>query len=142
MSEIEAPNPDGQPNIEQLSHTRILVLMGLIVIFGALASSFYVSGLFGLGFLLGGILSFVNYYWLKASLRKVFAEADGEHRPRVSAARYIFRYITIGGIIGFVFLTHTVPIVSVILGLTAFALAVVVEAVIRLFSIAFSSKVI
>jgi hypothetical protein len=140
MSETSGPHITDQENIAQLSHRRILQVMGLIVIFGSLICFFYVSGLFAAGFLIGGILSFVNYYWLKSSLKRVFAEAAGGEKPRVSASRYVLRYAVLGAIIGFVFLTHIVPVASVIFGLTSFALAVVIEAMIRIFLTIFNRK--
>ena len=140
MSEDTEPGQTDPGQIEQLSHRRILILMAMVVLLGGILSIYYVSGLFAVGFLTGGILSFVNYYWLKASLKRVFDEAGGGQRPRVSATRYILRYFTIAAILGIVFLTKTVPVAAVIFGLTSFALAVVVEAVIRIVLIALRQK--
>ncbi|MEZ5424913.1 MAG: ATP synthase subunit I [Pyrinomonadaceae bacterium] len=140
MSENSESDVNSREMIKQLSHRRILFVMGMIVILGSIFCSLYVSRLFGLGFFLGGILSFINYYWLKATLKRVFEEASEGERPAVSAGRYVGRYLAIGAIIGFVFLTRTVPVASVILGLTSFALAVLVEALIRIFLIVFNRK--
>lgn len=140
MSENSEPDVNDPENVAQLSHRRILIVMGLIVLLGTPVSSFYVSGAFGAGFFIGGILSFINYYWLKASLRKVFAEAAAGEKPRVAASRYILRYVTLGVIIGIVFLTHLVPVAAVIFGLTSFALAVMAEALIRIFLQVFNRR--
>ena len=45
----------------------------------------------------------------------------------ILAAKYIFRYVVLGGIVFLVFLTGAIPITAVILGLSAFALAVVIQ---------------
>jgi len=115
------------------SHSRILVIMAVLGIAGAIAGAAIISPGFGLGILFGTGLAFVNYYWLKHSLQKVFdAAADGE-KPKISAFRYILRYVTLAAIIAIVFVTDVLPVVAVILGLGAFGFAVVVDGVIRSF---------
>ncbi|HEY0430130.1 MAG TPA: ATP synthase subunit I [Pyrinomonadaceae bacterium] len=138
MSE-EADNNQVRPEtVTPISNRRILWMMAMVVIFGSLASFIFVSTRFGTGFFIGGVLSFVNYYWLKTSLKKMFVEtADGEHKPHYSAARYISRYFTLGAILTVIFLTHTVPVESVIFGLASFAFAIMIEAFIRIFSFFF-----
>jgi ATP synthase I chain len=138
MGEETDSNAVRQETPTPISNRRILWMMAMVVIFGGLATLIFVSRLFALGFFIGGVLAFVNYFWLKASLTKMFVEtAEGEHKPRYSAARYITRYFTLGAILTVVFLTHTVPIGAVILGLASFAFAIIIEAFIRIFSFFF-----
>jgi ATP synthase I chain len=140
MSEL----PDSsqtEPMPPALSHRRILVLMATVAIFGSVAGFAFVSAEFGLGVIFGGVLSLINYYWLKVSLKKLFdaAIAHGE-QPRFLAVRYFARYVTLGAILTVVFLTHTIPVVAVIAGLASFALAIVIEGFIRLFTSFFNTK--
>jgi len=130
-----------QPAPPPISHRRILWMMGLVVVVASSAGFIYASWQFGSGVVLGGVLSFINYYWLKVSLKRLFdnAVAHGE-KPRFLAVRYFARYLTLGAILTIVFLTHTIPVVAVILGLSSFALAIVIEGFIRLFSTFFKSK--
>ena len=130
-----------QPAPPPISHRRILWTMGLVAVVAGLAGFIFVSRQFGLGVILGGILSFINYWWLKVSLKRLFdnAIAHGE-KPRFLALRYFARYITLGGILTVVFLTETIPVVAVILGLSSFALAIVIEGFVRIFSTFFKSK--
>jgi hypothetical protein len=130
----------GQPT-PPISHRRILWTMGLVAVVAGLSGFVLVSWQFGLGVILGGILSFINYYWLKVSLKRLFdnAIAHGE-KPRFLAVRYFARYLTLGSILTIVFLTQTIPVVAVILGLSSFALAIVIEGFIRLFLTFFKSK--
>lgn len=129
-----------EPSIPNISHRRILWLMAIVAVSGGLAGSIFISCAFGIGVLLGGVLSFVNYYWLKISLRKIFASAvEHGEKQRFLAIRYFSRYLTLGAILAIVFLTQTLPIISVILGLSSFALAITVEGFIRLFSTFFKS---
>jgi len=141
MSEVSDNIQIKQSTPPSISHRRILWTMGLVAVFGGLAGLIFVSPQFGLGVILGGVLSFVNYYWLKISLKRIFdnAVAHGE-KPRFLAVRYFTRYLTLGGILAIVFLTETIPVVAVILGLSSFALAIVIEGLIRLFSTFFKSR--
>ena len=121
-----------------LSHRRILMAMLAAVVFGALIGFLTVSPPFGIGVLLGGAFSFVNYFWLKSSLRRVFERAASENfnqtAPKFLAGRYFLRYAALGGLLAIVFFTKTLPIVAVLLGLASFAFAIVIEGLILLFS--------
>ncbi len=140
MSEADNIIEIEQPTPTVISHRRILWTMGAVALFVSLAGFIFVSWQFGLGVVLGGILSLINYYWLKISLKKIFDQAAGGLKPRFLAVRYFARYLTLGVILLIIFLTKTVPIVAVILGLASFALAIVVEGLIRLFSTFFKSR--
>jgi len=130
-----------EQSIPPISNRRILWTMGLVAVASGIAGFVLVSRQFGLGVIFGGVLSFINYYWLKVSLKRLFdnAVAHGE-KPRFLALRYFARYLTLGAILTVVFLTETIPVVAVILGLASFALAIVIEGLIRLFSTFFKSK--
>jgi len=80
------------------------------------------------------MLSLINYYWLKQSLKKVFELAVAGEKPKFLGAKYFLRYLTFGAVLTVVYLTKTVPMVAVLLGLASFALAIIVEAVIRVFA--------
>lgn len=140
MSETSEPITDEQENLAPLSHRRILFLMGLIVLTGSALIFIYVSWRFSLGFLIGGILSFVNYYWLKISLKNVFERVVTEENPRFSATKYFLRYFVLGSILTVVYLTELFPFVSVITGLLSFAFAILIEGLIRIFTAFFNKK--
>jgi hypothetical protein len=114
--------------------------MAVVAALGSLLGFIFVSGLFGLGVLIGGVLSFVNYYWLKYSLKKIFEQAAEGEKARFLSVRYLLRYLVLGGILLIVFLTKTVPVAAVILGLASFAAAIMIEAFIRLFASFFKKK--
>lgn len=139
MSELPDIIETVEPAPPALSHRRTLMTMAAVAVIGSLAGFVFVSNKFGIGVILGGILSLINYWWLKVSLKKLF-DAAIEHgeKPRFLAVRYFARYATLAAILTIVFLTHTIPVVAVILGLASFALAIVVEGFIRLFSSFFS----
>ncbi|MET0752896.1 MAG: ATP synthase subunit I [Pyrinomonadaceae bacterium] len=138
MSEVTDSDAALQEPPTPISNRRIIWMMAIVIVLGTLASFIFVSNVFGIGYFIGGVLSFVNYFWLKSSLKKMFVETtEGEHKPHYSAARYITRYFTIGAVLALIFLTHTVPIAAVILGVASFAFAIIIEAFIRIFSFFF-----
>lgn len=140
MSDDLQPVED-QQSIMPISHQRILVIMAVLGVLGGIAGFAFVSSSVGFGVLIGSFLAFVNYYWLKVSLKKVFdnAAADGE-KPRLLALRYFTRYLVLGCIIAIFYATEAVSIVGLILGMAGFGFAVVVEGFIRIFSSVFSGK--
>ena len=117
-----------------ISHRRILWSMFFVAVVGGLLGFAFISAAFGAGVLLGGGLSLVNYYWLKTSLHGVFARAVQGEKPRFLATKYFLRYAIFAAILLAVFLTKALPITAVLFGLASFAFAIIVEALILLFS--------
>lgn len=115
------------------THNRILVIMAVLGVLGAVAGASFHSISFGIGILVGIALAFANYYWLRYSLKKVFAEAAEGERPKISAIRYILRYVTLAIVVAIIFALGILPIVPVILGMAGFGFAVVVDGLIRIF---------
>lgn len=140
MSELNEPIAAEQEMPVPLTHRRILTVMTIVIAASAFAGFVFVSVQFGLGVLFGGVLSFVNYYWLKTSLGKVFENAVSGERQRFLGLRYASRYFVLGAILLIVFLTKTVPVVSVILGMASFALAITIEGFVRLFATFFNKR--
>lgn len=135
MSEENKPiEIETEESIKELSHMRILMLMLVVSVLGSIFGFIYISSQFGLGVILGGLLSFGNYYWLKKSLKGLIDKAIIGEKPTFLAGRYILRYLSFGLILAIIYLTKTVSMVAVILGLASFAIAIVVEGIIRLFT--------
>ncbi len=134
MVENSEPVAAEQPAVATLSHRRILITMAVIAVLGSIAGLIFVSGGFAAGVLIGGLLSFVNYFWLKRSLKIIFDRAIAGDKPRFLGAKYFLRYVAFGVILTIVYLTGIVPVVAIILGIASFALAVVAEGIIRIFS--------
>ncbi|HLA94973.1 MAG TPA: ATP synthase subunit I [Pyrinomonadaceae bacterium] len=114
-----------------LEHGRILVILAVLGILGTIAGMIFHSTRFGLGILVGSGLAFANYYWLKRSLKTIFAAAAEGEKPRMLAGNYFLRYIILGAIVAAIYAGDLLPIVPVILGMAGFGFAVVVEAIIR-----------
>jgi len=118
----------------QVSLKRVLVLMAVIIGVGAIAGFAFGPAGFGLGVLAGGVLSFANYFWQRNSTRAIFAQAANGEKPILLGVRYILRYVLIGAVLWLIYMTGAFPIVAVVLGLAAFAFAVVLEGLIGIFS--------
>lgn len=119
-------------SIKTLSHGRIFVLMGIVAVLGSIYGFVAISWQFGVGVVLGGILSFVNYFWLRHTLKVIFKQAIDGEQPMFSGSRYILRYFVFGIVLLLIYLTKTVSVVAIILGLSSFAFAIVIEGLIRL----------
>lgn len=132
--EIEPVVPVEQA-IVPLSHRRILAIMMVLGLAGSIAGAMFVSVSFGTGILIGSVLAFINYYWLKISLKRIFdLAAETGERPRLLGLKYFARYIVLGAIVAVLYITETVSIVGVILGMGGFGFAVVIEGILRIFS--------
>ncbi len=140
MSEAEKPIQTAEQSVQPITHRRILTILAVCAAVGTIIGFVFHSAQFGFGFLIGGILSFINYYWLKISLKKVFDSAEADEKPRISATKYLLRYVVFGGLLVLIYLTKLVPMMAVILGLASFAFAILIEAFIRIFSSFFNKK--
>jgi hypothetical protein len=135
MSDPTEPSASANANIKPLSHGRILKLMAVIGLAGGVLGAAFVSASFGAGVLVGSLLAFVNYYWLKYSLKKIFAvAAETGERPRMLGMKYFGRYLVLGAIVAVLYATNTVSVVGLILGMGSFGFAVVFEGIFRIFS--------
>ena len=136
MSEISEPvTTEENRNAPRLSHRRVLWIMAVVLAIAVAVSLIYAERNFTFGLITGGVLAFVNYYWLKLSLKNIFDKMTaGGEKPRFLAARYFFRYATLGTVVAVVFITKIVPVDAVLLGLSSIAPAVVIEGFIRIFT--------
>jgi len=117
-----------------MSHRGILIMMSAII---ALVSvvGFILGGIgFGIGVLFGGGLSFVNYLWLARSTRVMLGENAVPETTATLAIKYFLRYAAILCLLLAIFWTNVLPVTAVIIGLSAFALAVMVRGMGSIFS--------
>lgn len=140
MSDEREPDTPTGDDVMPPSHGRILIIMAVLGLLGGIVGIALNSARFGFGVWLGCGVAFANYYWLKHSLRRVFESVAEVEKPRVSAIRYVFRYLTLGAVIAVIFLTDALPIVAVLLGMAGFGFAVVAEGLIRILSYFFNTR--
>ena len=79
------------------------------------------------GLMLGGLLSLLNFYWLKTSVAAVFDVTAGE-RPRVRIARFVIRYFVVGAAGYAVYKLGLVSLPAMFAGLCSFVPALFGEA--------------
>ena len=135
MSEdFDLSTTDEQPR--PIRARGILIAMSFIVIAMAIAGAVYGGRQFAFGVIFGGVLSFVNFDWLDRSTKAIFRE-NATTSAAVLALKYILRYAALGTVIWLVHITEAFPVAAVILGLGAFAFAVVVQGLKNIFTSTF-----
>src|SRR5215210_964723 len=97
MSETSDPLTTRE-NSKLLSHRGILIVMGAVVAASAIAGFIFGGTAFGFGVIFGGVLSFVNYFWLERSTRAMFVNPEMASTGLL-AAKYILRYVAIGAVL-------------------------------------------
>ncbi len=115
---------DNQRKVElSVFHTMIAT-----VAIAVIASAILAPWRFTAGLMLGGVLSLLNYHWLRTSVAAVFDVNTTAERPRVKASRYILRYLVVGLIAFAAYKLQLVSLPATIVGLCAFVPALFVEA--------------
>ncbi|MGI8640678.1 MAG: ATP synthase subunit I [Pyrinomonadaceae bacterium] len=127
MSDNFKSTKDEEDTIVPISHARILWIMAIVLVVAVIGSLIFATWRVTTGLILGGILSFVNYYWLKFALKSVFEKAIEGAKPKFLVGKYILRYFAVGAVVVLVFLTKVISVVAVICGLLAFAAAILIE---------------
>jgi hypothetical protein len=122
----EELDPLTTESMTAVSHRGILIIMVVLVAVGSLAGFVFGGSRFGFGVLFGGVLAFANYLWLDRSTKAIFNQT-AMASTGILAAKYILRYVAIGIVLLLIYMTGALPVAAVILGLAAFAFAVVIE---------------
>lgn len=117
-----------------------MVWMAIFVVAATVAGAVFGPARSGWGIVVGGFLAFANFFWLDRSTRRIFDNANVGIMPSLLAVRYIFRYVALGLALWLIYKTDVVPVVAVIVGLSAFAMAVVADGMYGIFSSIFSRK--
>lgn len=133
MGLSEHPTEQDVAAADAVSHDGILRTLIAVSILGCVVGAVFVSIRSGLGFLLGGMIAFANYYWLKASLAKFFDKETLVQQPGLITLRFLARYAFLGICLAVVYLTGVLPVIPVILGAAGFAFAVMIEGILGIF---------
>ena len=107
--------------------------MAVLIVVGSIVGFVFGGARFGFGVMFGGVLAFVNYYWLRRSTAAIFEKAVSGTGASFVTLRFISRYVAIGLVILAVHFSGAMPAVAVIAGLSAFAIAVVFDGLISIF---------
>ena len=121
--------------MSEFSEKRLLVLTGIIILALVAGSLWLENWRVTLGIILGGVLSLLNVYWLRLSLKNLLRAAAGTSQPRFNSALYILRYLFIAVIVAFAAMLGLVSVAATLVGLLSFAFAILLEAIIQLINI-------
>lgn len=124
---------DPEADIRVYSRARIFALMAVAVAAAAIAGLIFGSIRSCVGVVVGGLLSAVNFIWLESSTKGLFAQHLEGRRSIFPAARFILRYLTLGLVLWIVYELDLLPIAAVLIGLSAFAAAVVIDGIYSIF---------
>ena len=112
--------------------SRLTLLLGVLA---AIAVACFRGGHWGLGILIGSVLAWFNFHWLKQGL-DAFAEAaaaPGNRRsakvPVLTYFKALFRYGLIALAVYVIFRSLNVPVLSMVLGLCALGAATFVVSI-------------
>jgi hypothetical protein len=140
MSDETEPVTHQEDAGRQLSLNRILLIMAVIGAAGTVAGFALVSKGFGTGLLIGVVLGFLNLYWMKRGVAGIIGLAVQGEVPGFLAARYFLRYLLLGLIVWAAWATRLVPVGAILLGMTTFAFAIVIEGFIQILLSIFGNK--
>src|SRR5216684_6786830 len=107
---------------------RLFRAMMASVTLAVIASTMLLPWRVTTGLMLGGLLSLLNFHWLKTSVAAVFKVSAGA-RPRVRIARYVIRYFVVGATGYAAYELGLVSLPAMFAGLCSFVPALLVEAV-------------
>ena len=96
------------------------IILGLFVLISLLFWTFP----FTLGILLGGLISIINFFWLKRDLRAVFSNLTGRAKSAIMF-RYYLRFFVSAVIIFFIISRTIVDVMGLLIGLSIVVINIV-----------------
>jgi hypothetical protein len=129
------PEPSTGPAVGERTVRRITYLIPAFGLLGGLLAGLMQDWEWAEGLVLGSGLAWLNFRWLRRGLQAFTSAAapqSGTENRRVPVARYLaaaFRYVLIGLAVYVIFSYLHVPLVSIVLGLCAFAAATITASV-------------
>jgi len=142
-SETDASLPEGKPEAEPATDAlftsslrRVDRLIPLTAVAISLALGFKTGWPTATGFLVGAVVAFINFRWLKSTVT-VLADAVTQHGPHASKPSVVFRFLTrfvliaVGAYV--IFIGYPVAFHGFLGGLFVPVLAILVEAAYVLF---------
>ena len=110
-------------------HARVFRTMTVTVAVVVAFSLLFASWRIATGLLLGGLLSLLNYHWMRTSIAAAFESALGAGAaPRITIVNYILRYFVVGLAVFVAYFFNVVSLPATIAGLCNFVPALFVEA--------------
>jgi hypothetical protein len=131
---------NGGDALPPITKGRVLLLMSAMTVLVSVAGLLAVDGSFAAGVMLGGAIALVNYLWLSRTMKSMFGAAVAGQPVGSRSARFFFRYLVLGALLLLIYRSGAFPMIAVLLGLSSFAGAIVIEGLVRAFGGFFSDK--
>ena len=113
-------NPiEKDPLQRKLENLNWIILGGFLLI-----SMVFMRIPFTLGILLGGLISIVNFFWLKRDLRVVFGSLTGRAKAAIMF-RYYIRFFVSAVVIYFIVTQTIVDVIGLLIGLSIVVINIV-----------------
>jgi ABC-type amino acid transport system permease subunit len=125
-----------EPSDKELGR-RIVRTMVVVIVAATIGSLLLAPWRVTTGFLVGGLLSLLNYRWLHNSTEAAFSVLLHGTKPRLTLAQYVLRYAVVGAIVFVAYQLNLVSLWATIVGLSSFVAAIFVEAFRGLYSAIF-----
>jgi ATP synthase I chain len=107
---------------------RLLHVMTVVVGIGVGVSLPLTTWRVTTGLLLGGVLSLLNFHWMRSSVSNAFGVLAGGEKPKIGLMRYVLRYLIIGIVVYAAYVANIVSLPATFIGLSSFVVALFVEA--------------
>lgn len=113
---------------------RMFRVMTLAVVLAVVLSAGFFAWRVTIGLVIGGSLAVLNYRWLSSSIAAIFSAAEMKGiKPKLKPAKFILRYFIVAVIIAAAHLLNVASLMAMLIGLSAFAVAGVVEGFIQVY---------
>jgi diacylglycerol kinase len=108
--------------------TRVFRTMAIAVALAVIVSLPLAPWRITVGLLVGGLLSLLNYHWLRSSISAGFDLAVHGAEPRIKLAQYILRYFVLAIFVFAAYKLNLVSLPATLAGLCSFVIALFSEA--------------
>jgi ATP synthase I chain len=107
---------------------RMLHIMAVVVGIGVVVTLPLGTWRVTTGLLLGGVLSLLNFHWMRSSVSSAFGVFAGGQKPKIGLTRYVLRYVIIGIVVYAAYIANIVSLLATFIGLSSFVVALFAEA--------------
>lgn len=134
MTEIVDTEMPANATDAQAMAQRLFRFMCWTVALSVIVSAAFAPWRVTAGLLLGGLLSLLNYQWLRTSMSAAFAiSATRGVKPKLRVARFILRYLIVAAVVFVTYQLDFVSLTATLIGLCSFVVAALIEAVMQVY---------
>jgi uncharacterized protein (DUF2062 family) len=113
---------------ETAINRRIFRGMAVTVIVATLICLFFAPWRVAAGVAVGGVLSLLNFSWMKTSIAAALSVAYTGKKPQIRIAQYLLRYLVVAVVVLGAYQLNLVSLPATIFGLCSFVPALFIEA--------------